>query len=716
MRYLLGPLVLLAVAPATAALAQAKPAAGPTVQELVVVGTRSQAQTLIDRKVYTVSSDLQATSGTAAEVLNLVPSVTVDADGNVSLRGEGNVTILVDGKPSAQFSGPTRGLSLQQLSASDIDRVEVLANPPAQFKAEGTGGVINIITKKTRKAGLSGAGQLSLGDKRRYVLGLDGSYRAGKLKLSGGIGLRQDAKQRLSSSTRTAVDPATGDTVLSRQDIDEHFRRLIPSVKAGLDYDLNDRQSVGASFTHRELTGVRFFTQHDVSGPAAGPPGSISDRHSDGHEWSLDSGEGLRFEQKLWRPDETLNLAVQRSVTRERERYAYQNSFTLPAADPSFDDLHLSLDLVKTEVSADYDLPLTHEGDVKFGYDFEGDRNAFDNVGDTRAPATGLPTPNDAVTNHFRYRQAVNAAYGQYQTPLGPWMVQAGLRVEAPDVSTLQVTGDIPGGRHDLGAYPSLHLDRSLGDDAKLSASIGRRITRPDPEALNPFADHQDTHNLRAGNPNLLPQDTWSYELGYSGAAGALGYGATAYYRFDRNRVTDVIRPVSGDVVLATKANLPKSRSAGVEFNANGKLSHLLSYGLSGDLFYSQIDAGAVGAGGLKSTTGLNLKANLNYQPTPEDTAQISVTRTDKRLTPQGYVSALNLVNLGYRRQIRPDLSLVATVTDLFDGQRFRRIVSTPQLHDLYERHQLGRIAMVGIVYTFGGQKKARSGGFDYDQ
>src|SRR5207302_6871779 len=153
----------------------------------------------------------------------------------------------------------------------------------------------------------------------------------------------------------------------------------------------------------------------------------------------------------------------------------------------------------------------------------------------------------------------------------------------------------------------------------------------------NPFTDYQDTHNLRAGNPNLLPQDTWSYELGYTGTVSRLTYGVTAYYRFDRNSVTDVITPVSADVVLATKMNLPKSRSAGLDFNANGKLGSELSYNLSGELFHAQIDAGSLGATGLQSTTGFNLKAGLDYRPTAADTAQISFSRTDRRLTPQGF-------------------------------------------------------------------------------
>jgi outer membrane receptor protein involved in Fe transport len=699
-----------------AAEAQDSKAGSPAaVSGVVVTAGTAPAQTRIDRQVYSVTRNLQATSGTAADVLNDIPSVAVDPDGNVSLRGDANVTILVDGKPSAAFSGATRGLSIQQFPASEIDHIEVLTAPPAQYKAEGSAGVINIVTKKRRAPGRSGSVQAMIGDKRRYVFSAEGAENAGPVKLSGAIGLRQDAKERLTDDDRLTQDPVLG-PIASTHHVDEQFLRLIPSAKGQIDYDLSPKQTISAFFSHRELTGNRYFDQHDQNGPQAGALASISDRHSDGHEWAIDGSGGARFDQTLGKPGETLSLGYQRSATGERERYAYRNTFTLPPGPPTHDHLHLGLDLVKTEVSADYVRPLKGEGSFKAGYDLEDDRNAYDNSGDKVDPVTGQPVPDPNLTNHFRYRQQVNALYGQLEQPIGPWTLQSGVRLEATRVSTYQITGNVAGGRNDFAAYPSLHLDRALGETAKLSISIARRVTRPDPEALNPFIDHQDTHNLRAGNPNLLPQDTWAYEVGYTGSLSALSYGATGYYRFDRNSVTDIVRPVSDDVVLATKTNLPQSRSAGLEFQANGKLGSKLSYGVSGNLFWNQIDATALGPPGLASTTGINLKASLDYRPTAKDTAQISFSRADKRLTPQGSIDAINLVNVGYKHQITPDLAMVATVTDLFDGQKQRRLISTPVLQDDYLRHQLGRVALVGFTYAFGGSKKAKGSGFQYDQ
>ncbi len=685
-------------------------------EEIVVTAHKSPVQRLIDRRVYDVTVDLQSTTGTAADVLNDIPSVEVDADGVVSLRGDSNVIILIDGKRSAQLTGAAAADGLLQLPANEIARVEVLANPPAQFKADGAAGVINIVTKKASAAGPLGTVQATAGNDQRYVLSASGNYTVGATTFSGGIGLRQDDRQRDITDHRAAVDPIMQSLVLSQEDLDEHVRRLSPSLNAAMDFHIDDRQSLGVALTRRERFGDRNFVQLDESAFPAGTPSSISDRNSVGHEYRLDNEEKIQFDRKLSRPEEALSIALRHSLVSEREHYDYSNIYTLPVAVPSYDDLNLSLDIATTEFSADYSLPLADSRMVKLGLDVEQDHDAFGNSGDTVDPNTGLRILIPAITNYFKYRQQIDAIYGSYQTALSGWSLLAGWRVEKTSDAFSDVTGVEALHQHYTRAYPSLHLERSLSEDSTLSLSIGRRVTRPDPEALNPYVDRQDTHNLRAGNPNLLPEDTQSFEVGYSFDTKSLSYGLTGYLRRNRDSTTDVTQIVSADVVLITKENLAKDTAAGLDFSANGRLTSTLSYGVSGNLFHDQIDATALAAGGLKSTTGVNAKASLDYHPTSSDTAQISFTRSDKRLTPQGFVGAIDLVNVGFRHQIRPQLSALITVSNLFNGQVFRRFVGTPTLTDRYEREQVGQVAYIGIVYGFGAPKKAKPGGFDYDK
>jgi len=167
---------------------------------------------------------------------------------------------------------------------------------------------------------------------------------------------------------------------------------------------------------------------------------------------------------------------------------------------------------------------------------------------------------------------------------------------------------------------------------------------------------------------------------------------------------------------LTTKTNLPVNDAAGIEFTASGQAGSRLGYTLSGNAFRSQIDGSALGFSGLRSTTGLNAKLKLDFHPLPTDTLQLSATRTDKRLTPQGSVDAINIVNLGLRHQLEPHLVAVATLSDLFDGQRYLRTAHTPAFDQVYRRDVQGRVLYVGLVHTFGSSRKSKPTGFDYEQ
>ena len=703
-----------------AAFPQTALAAPGTVEAVVVNAQRPAEQVLPDRRVYSISQDLQAASGSAADVMGKIPSLEVDADGALSLRGDSRVVILVDGKASAQFSGPTAGSALLQYPASEIDRIEVLTNPPAQYKADGVG-VVNIVTKRSHRPGPSGSVRASLGDRRRFNAAANGAWNGDHLSLSGTVSLKQDDKQRVVSSRLAVPDPVSTTTFDTAETLREQLRRLSPLVKAGLEYRPSDRQTWTMDLSHGEQTGDRFFNQHDASGPAGAPVTGVSDRHSDGHDWQTHGSQRLAFEQQLRVPDETLNLALERSVVRERERYAYTNRFTLPLGPDTHDHLNLSLDLTTTEFTLDYVAPLAKDQTLKLGLDLQDDVNTYDNFGDKVDPATGVAAVNPFITNHFRYRQQLSVAYASYLAPLnlavlGAWTLQAGLRAEQADVSFhLRESPDIT--RHGyFRLYPSLHLERALNDDDHINLSASRRVSRPEPEHLNPFTDNQDVLNLRAGNPDLRPQDTNAFEGAFTHAGKGISYTLTAYARFNRNAETDITRALSDTVKLTTFTNLPRSEAGGVEFSASGKFNPQLSYNVSGNGFFSQIHAAALSPGADRRSTGLNLKASFDWRPTATDTFQLSASRSDRRITPEGSIGAINLVNLGYKRQVTPELSMVATLSDALDGQCFRRYVDTDALTSRYERRQVGRIAYVGFVYVIGAPKKAKPAAFDYDQ
>lgn len=704
-----------AAACSAARAADDQPPAPDSLAAIVVKSEKLTVESLIDRKVYTVTSDAQSSFGTLSDILGNIPSVDVDPTGIVSLRGDTKVLILIDGKPSSQFAGDSAGDNLQSIPAKDIERIEVLTTPPAQFKADGVAGVINIITRKKREQGTAGSLQASAGSAGRYVLGVDDSYSAGPLAASFDAGYRQDYRDRRVQSSVIAPDPASGQLVDSRNAISERIRREVPTVKTSAEYALNDRQSISGSASWSDRGGLRTYTQAtDSSSPNDVIAGSAR-RLSSGHDPETAYDQKLAFAQKLGKPGETLDFSLHRSISHQYEHYDYIDDTFVPPSATVYDNLSFNEDHGTTEFGTDYVLPLSKTRSLKLGYAFEQDDYRFGNVGENVDPVSGIQTIDPTLTNEFKFRQLIHAIYASYQAVSGAWTWLGGLRAEQAHTDARQLTNGISTATSYFKIYPSLHVDRSLTDRSTLSFGASRRVSRPDPSYLNPYVDHEYTPVLSAGNPNLRPQFSQSYEAGYGYEGHGRSYTATGYYRLNQDTVTDVTEYLADGLSLTTKTNLPKDKSAGMEFGANGRMFQKLTYGLSGNLFYSQIDATQLGIPGLKSTIGLNAKAKLDWSPTDTTSAQITVTRTDKRLTPQGYIGAIDLVNLGYKYQVKSDLTAVATVTDLFNGQTIHRFSSSPAFTQDYRRTVLGRIFYIGFVYTFGSTGKGQPG-FEYDQ
>jgi outer membrane receptor protein involved in Fe transport len=716
-----GPTLILGLI-AGAASAQVAPVPTPAtppagaLESIVVTSDKLSVETRIDRKIYSVKSDLQSEMGSVGDVLGAIPSIDVDSEGVVSLRGDTNVLILVDGHPSAQFSGPSAGDNLQAFPARDIERIEVITNPPAQYKADGAAGIINIITRKKHQDGVAGSLQASLGSGGRSLIGGDVAVQRGPLTLSLSSSYRQDVRQRRIQSDLLAPDPATGQWVDNRSSIDETIRRNVPPVSLQAQYAFNDRQTLSVDLGRSGRAGPRRYTEVNDSLASDGSVTGSTERLSSGHDREVDFDQRLGFSQTLARPGEKLDLTVHRAVSRENEHYDYLNEGLVPPAPAFYDNLGFHEDRSSDEFGADYALPLSQARLLKLGFALEKDDYGYGADGNNVDPLTGAQTADALLTDDFKYGQQIEALYGSYQAGHGDWTWLAGLRGELTRTVARQLTQDLESADRYLRLYPSLHVDRSLSDASTLSFAAGRRVTRPDPDNLNPFVDYEYTPNLRAGNPNLRPQDTHSYEIGYAYEAHGYADSVTGYYRRNRDTVTDVIENVGNGLTLATKTNLPANDSAGFEFSSSGHIVGRLAYTVSGNWFYNEIDATALGASGLQSTTGLNAKVKLDWRPTAADSGQITLTRTDRRLTPQGTVAAIDIVNIGYKRQLPSNFTALVTVSDVFDGQRYRRTADTPSFTEEYSRRVRGRVVYVGFAHSFGSVRKDKPAGFDYDQ
>ncbi|THD60745.1 TonB-dependent receptor [Phenylobacterium sp.] len=699
----------------------AKPQAERTLEGVTVTAAPAQGlHSDIDRKSYGIASDLATTTGSIGDALRNIPSVEVDPQGNVSLRGDSNVTILLDGKPSGQFKGASAAQALQALPADSIERVEVITNPSAEFSPDGAAGIINLISKKTRKPGASGSIRVNLGDLGRKSGGLTGSYNSAKLTVSADINGRYDPQSAHGLDARTVLD-GQGHELSTSQTENRgggHLDRWGAHVSA--DYDLNPKTRISGDlrFSHTDVdqSPRALFQGED---PAGDPIQAFDDQGR--LKWGLGDREAQATVRRSFGGDDhTLTVNISRERIDDVRDQAFDLTTALPPSPAVFTDLRTQNAADGSELKADYVRPMPADGKLKAGYDLRVDDNRYDNIGRVGgSPADALPDPTQS--NLFLYKQTVEAAYATYEQPFGDWTALAGLRLEDVDLDLNQVTTVQTHDTSYVRAYPSLHLAYKISDAQQLTLSYSKRVQRPNPEDLNPFPIQLGPLSFQAGNPNLQPQTTDSFEAGYQYRAGGAYYLATLYYRQNAHGVTDVITAQADGVLLTTKENLSDSKAAELELVANGHLTKTLSYGASMNLYWNEIDAVSDGLeqlldfAGRRSAFEVGGRGSLTWQPTARDTFQATTTLNAKRLTPQGYIEPFALTYLGYRHKFRDDLFGVVTIQDPFEGLRFRQVTSTPILEDHSDQHIHIRGIFFGVTRTFGGGgKKPREPTFDF--
>ena len=342
--------------------------------------------------------------------------------------------------------------------------------------------------------------------------------------------------------------------------------------------------------------------------------------------------------------------------------------------------------------------------------------NSYDSLGRRGADPTASPIdPN--LTNQFLHEQTVHSVYATYERPFSDKLTaQGGLRAEQVDVHTNQVTSGQVDEQDYFKVYPSLHLAYELSERQKLSASYSLRTQRPNEDFLNPYVVYIDPLNLRAGNPNLRPQETHSFELGWQYRHQQTFYLATLYYRDSSGGITEVTEDIGGGVFLTTFENLGERRTGGLELVANGPIGKKLTYQVSGNAFWEEIEASNLGFTEPRSGTSLSLRGNLSWTPTPKDFFQVNAVLNGRRLLPQGYVEPFGLLNLGYRRKVSEALSLTVTAQDVLDTIRREIVIDTPTLRDRTVFDGNARALFVGFTYNFakGPPRKQQQPGFDF--
>lgn len=687
-----------------------------TVEEVVVQGRVTDVRTSIDSVSYSLADDLQAQTGTLAEALRNIPSVEVDPDGNVSLRGDAGVTILVDGRPSTQFNGPSRGQMVLQIPASQYARIEVMTNPSAAYSPEGGGGVINLISKPNAvRQGQTTTGSIraNIGDDGRWNVGGNIAHVIGKTTLTADVGVRHDAFDQEIERLRTTFDAGSGQFLEARQTQDIAGEVDVVFLRFAAEHNLDDRTQLVAEVRHHDVSTNADVLDLYEADDAAGGIASAYTRTSNGGFSGQFSGATARVLRRF--DDQGHEWTNEVRFDRNAFEVGFDTSIDqrVPASPITYEVIGNQNDQDMLGITSAYVRPFSDGGRLRLGYELQAFNLELDNAV-ARGPSPTALVPDPIVSNEFHVDQAVHALYATWEKPFSEKLsAQFGLRLEQANIDLDQVTTNIQSSNDYFRAYPTMHVSYTIGEGETLRGSYSRRIQRPGPQELNPFLTYQDSFNYRSGNPDLLPQETDSFELSWQKRVQQTFYQATLYYRDTRDAFTQVTTDLGGGVFLTRPENLGSSTSTGIELVANGALHPTLRYNASINAFRQQIDAAGIPGATDREGDSVSGRLTLNWSPTQNDFLQLSGIWTGDQQLAQGVRETAQLVNLGYRRKLNKDWSVQVTVRDVFDEFGAVTDIATPTFTDRTSQSFGGRAAYVGLTWSFGsGQRRPEQ--FDF--
>ena len=693
-----------------------KPATRVTTVGGVNVVVKPEMRTSIDRLSYDISHDLQVQAGgSVADALRDVPGVDVDLNGKISVRGDSGVQILVDGKPSSLFSGPGSGQALLTVPADEYERVEVMTNPSAEFSPDGSAGIINLITKQTKRggrSGVSGSVRAAVSPDGRYNVGVNGAYHSGSLTVTGNLFWRHEIQRGESSDTREGFDAtgaptfSTDSTGQTRGDRDSY------AARGKVDYDISDATRLSAGLTvfgsNSENRAMTTIVGEDGTGAVI--QDELRNGRTDTDLTHATAEASLRHD--FAGDQHNLSISLQRSRTPYDSSQNFTDDNLVPAIGDTFDKQVTDSVTTLTDFKIDYQRPMPHDGRFKAGGEVKIENDDVDNSGFQGALSPDAPS-SPGETDIFHFNRQIDSLYTTYQQPLGKLTILAGLRYETSAIKVDDVTSAVTG-KNDQGRfYPSLHLQWDLTDTQALVASYSQRVQRPSPMQFDPFQVIQGPLNISEGNPNLRPQETQSWEAGYRYRQGTTNYLATFFYKDNEHSVTTVQDSLGDGVLLSTLENLGHSKSAGLELIAAAHVTPTLNFNISGDASWDQIDARALGFAQLRSGVSGRARGSVTWQVTPTDLLQAHVNFFGQRLAPQGFTEPRGALNLGYRHKFDTHLSMLVTAQDVFNTLHSDSIIDTATLREDNRNRATTRVVFFSLIYAFGFETK-RDRDFDY--
>ncbi len=638
-----------------------------------VVGEKNRVQYKLDKKIINVSSDLTSANKTAVEVLENTPSVEVDMDGEVSLRGSSNFTVLINGRPSVLQGSE----ALEQIPASSIKNIELITNPSAKHDPSGIAGIINIVMKKEKSPGVTG---LVTSD-----VSSDGSYKGNislnliKTKYSIFSTLSYQDRNHNGSMENDRASIISKDTIIETTSEttsgDRNRGRKGYSFKLGTDITITERDfmslsgNIGLSNRSgeklnelRSNSSLKDFTIYEINEKRSDDESNYYTLNADythkfnkvGHQLDFSS----TFSSKIGEDEKNTNYFVtdkeyNTKSAQQLERDEFENEKSR--------DLRVKLDYTNP-ISTDSKLELG----VHLNTEFENENIL------TKDKINNIWTEIPQYTNDFDFKRNIYSAYSTYSNKLGSVDFMLGLRLEKTDREYKNNFTGKKDGIDKLDYFPTAHISHKIDKSNQVSASYGRRIRRPSGRSLDPFTKQMDSKNIKVGNPNLEPEYTNSYELSYQYKFGYSFIAIESFYRNTSNLITRVITMNEDRIMLHSFENQNEDHSLGMELMLNLKLSKKIMLNTSFNTFYYELNGAVNGNEVVKSTTTYGGRLNASYSLRKATKFQIQGFFRGPSVTINGNRDAMGGINFAVKQSfMKGRLATTFQVRDVFETFKF---------------------------------------------
>ncbi|HEY9123410.1 MAG TPA: TonB-dependent receptor [Bacteroidales bacterium] len=661
--------------------------------EVVVKGERSIIESKIDRKVFYVDKNIAAQSGNATDVLQQVPSVQVDAEGTVSLRGSENVNIMVNGRPVMM----DKTTFLQQMPANTIEKIEVITNPSAKFDPEGTGGIINIVLKQGAGTGTSVVISANASTNDKYNFSANVGVNPGKYNIYASYGLRDDTRKINGRQFTTYLHDNS-----THQSISEEKRTNLSHMgKLGMDYNFTRTLTAGVSGSYssgdRNGDERNNYTETDTIV-------TLWYRSSDEEETNTRIEANSYITQKFDNNGHEAKLDYTFNKENETERNNYKDRYSLSEAFISDELQDNTSNYRRHTIQADYTLPLDNGLKIELGtkeifYMSETDQKTFyDSTG------TNALIADPSRTSLFHYNEDIYALYGTLSYNYGNFGVIGGFRTEYFK-STFHFDENDTYSNPYWSYYPSIHTTYKITEKHEVSLSYSKRVNRPRGFMINPFPDYSDPLHLRKGNPNLKSEYINSLEGGYTFKIEKITVQPTVFYRFTDNAFTNLaIVDTLTNVTTSTFENSMKRSSWGTDLSVTLQPFKFWNINISASAYQQELNASNLNSS-TKSDFGYSGKIMSNTFLPLGFAFQVNAFYRSPFITPQGKSDPFYSMNLGLRKDFfKGKLTGNIMFNDVFDNTHFGMNIKNKQQEGEVYRKFDSRTIFVGLTYKFGKQ------------